>query len=36
MPTVIMMTGIEDPQLKELCFRENTVDVFMVKPVPVA
>jgi hypothetical protein len=36
MPTVIMMTGIEDPKLKELCFRENAVDVFMVKPVPVA
>lgn len=35
MPTVLMMTGIEDPRLREVCFRENSVDYFMIKPVPV-
>jgi hypothetical protein len=23
MPTVLMMTGIEDPKLREVCFREK-------------
>ena len=35
MPSVLMMTGIEDPRLREVCFRENSVDYFMIKPVPV-
>jgi hypothetical protein len=34
MPQVLMMTGIEDPRLREICLRENIVDYFMIKPVP--
>ena len=35
MPQVLMMTGIEDPRLREQCFEDSMVDFFMIKPAPL-
>ena len=32
-PKVLMLTAIEDPRLREACFREKLVDHFMTKPL---
>ena len=35
LPKVLMMTGIEDPRLREICFESNAISYFMLKPAPI-
>ena len=34
-PKTLMMTGIEDPKLRELCFNVGIIDYFIIKPAPI-
>ena len=34
-PKVLMITAIEDPRLRDICYESNAISYFMLKPTPV-